>query len=142
MAKSVKLQVLTPSKMFYMGDIELVIVRTLSGDEGFMPNHMWSCKLLAIGELWIQEAGAKDFKVAAISGGFIDVKDDIIIFTDSAEWSSDIDTQRAMSEKLKTEDWLNEHRDDDPALIAKARINLNKQMTRMNVAAGGVRRKR
>ncbi|MBR5088014.1 MAG: hypothetical protein IK093_01160, partial [Ruminiclostridium sp.] len=36
MAKKVNLEIITPSKVFYRGDVELVIVRTLSGDEGFM----------------------------------------------------------------------------------------------------------
>jgi len=88
--KSVKLHVITPSKMFYEGDIEIVIVRTLSGEEGFMANHAWACKLLDAGKLRIKEFGAKEFKVAAISGGFIDIMDEIVIFTDSAEWSEDV----------------------------------------------------
>ena len=141
MAKSVKLQVLTPSRMFYEGDIELVIARTLTGDEGFMAGHSWACKLLVIGELWIQEAGVKDFKYAAISGGFIDVKEDIIVYTDAAEWSEEIDTQRALVKKAKMEEWLKEHQ-DDPTRVARAKKSITKQLTRIKVAAGGVRRKR
>jgi F-type H+-transporting ATPase subunit epsilon len=71
MANSVKLEIMTPSKLFYRGDVELLIVRTLEGDEGFMAGHTWACKLLDIGELYIQEAGAEkeQYKVAAVSGG-------------------------------------------------------------------------
>ena len=54
MASSVRLEIITPSKKFYQGDVELVIVRTLEGDEGFMKGHAWACKLLDIGEMWIQ----------------------------------------------------------------------------------------
>ena len=50
---SVKLEIITPSKLFYRGEVDLVIVTTLSGDEGFMAGHCWGCKLLDIGELWI-----------------------------------------------------------------------------------------
>ena len=73
MASSVRLEIITPSKKFYQGDVELVIVRTLEGDEGFMKGHAWACKLLDIGEMWIQEKGAakNSYKVAAIAGGFI-----------------------------------------------------------------------
>ena len=89
MASSVRLEIITPSKKFYHGDVELVIVRTLEGDEGFMKGHAWACKLLDIGEMWIQEKGAakNSYKVAAIAGGFIDVKDTIIIYTDAVEWA-------------------------------------------------------
>ena len=32
---SVKLEIVTPSKLFYRGEVDLVIVTTLEGDEGF-----------------------------------------------------------------------------------------------------------
>ncbi len=143
MAKAVKLEVITPSKLFYKGEVELVICRTLEGDEGFMANHMWACKLLGVGELWIKEIGSEDFKIAAISGGYIDVKDSIIIFTDSAEWPEAIDVERAKALKLDAESWLKEHKEVAPendVLIAKMAIV--KAITRMNVAEGGARRKR
>ena len=108
MANSVKLEVITPSKLFYSGEVELVIVTTLTGDEGFMANHSWATKLLDVGELWIQEKGKTydEFKVAAVSGGFIDVKESIVIFTDAAEWSEDIDMERVLSKKATVEDWI------------------------------------
>ena len=100
MASSVRLEIITPSKKFYQGDVELVIVRTLEGDEGFMKVHAWACKLLDIGEMCIQEKGAakNSYKVAAIAGGFIDVKDTIIIYTDAVEWAEDIDLERVNAE--------------------------------------------
>ena len=143
MSKSVLLEIITPSKLFYKGEIELVICRTLSGDEGFMADHAWACKLLDVGELWIKEAGSKDFKVAAISRGYVDVKDYIIIFTDAAEWSEDIDKQKAMTEKERAEHWLalpHTKEEKDDVLLAK--IALAKSITRMNVAEGGARRKK
>lgn len=145
MANSVKLEIMTPSKMFYRGYVELVIARTLEGDEGFMYGHSWACKLLDIGELWIQEAGAgkDDFRVAAVSGGFIDVKDSIIIYTDAVEWSEDIDMERVLGEKAKAEDWLVKHQDDgDPNDVIRAKIAITKAITRANVAEGGLRRRR
>ncbi|MDO4552676.1 MAG: ATP synthase F1 subunit epsilon [Bacillota bacterium] len=141
MAKSVHLEVITPSKLFYKGDVELVIVRTVSGDEGFMARHSWACKLLIPGELWIQEAGEKDFKVAAVAGGYVDVTDNIVIFTDAAEWASDIDPERARAEKEKAETWLKEgHEDDHEIMLAK--IAIAKNLNRMNIASGGGRRRR
>ena len=145
MANSVKLEIMTPSKMFYRGYVELVIARTLEGDEGFMYGHSWACKLLDIGELWIQEAGAvpDDFRIAAVSGGFIDVKDSIIIYTDAVEWSEDIYMERVLSEKAKAEDWLVQHeKDADPNDVIRAKIAITKAITRQNVAGGGIRRKR
>lgn len=143
MSKTVRLEVMTPSKVFYRGKVELVIVRTLEGDEGFMAGHSWACKLLDIGELWIQEEGKsqEEFRVAAIAGGFVDVKDSIIIYTDAAEWSEDIDMERVLSEKAKAEDWLTHETKHDPNEIARAKIAIAKAITRMHVAEGGARRR-
>ena len=143
MANSVRLEVITPSKLFYRGEVELVIVTTLDGDEGFMAGHVWACKLLDVGELWIQEAGAakNEFKVAAVAGGFIDVKDSIVIYTDAVEWSEDIDMERVLSEKAKVEDWLGKHpdADEDSDEMQNAKLMLAKAEVRTNVADGGHR---
>ena len=143
MANSVRLEVITPSKLFYRGEVDLVIVTTLDGDEGFMAGHVWACKLLDIGELWIQEKGAakNEWRVAAVAGGFIDVKDSIVIYTDAVEWSEDIDMERVLSEKAKVEDWLGKHpdADEDSAEMQNAKRMLAKAETRTNVADGGHR---
>ena len=130
---SVRLEVITPSKLFYRGEVELVIVTTLDGDEGFMAGHVWACKLLDVGELWIQEKG--------VSRGFIDVKDSIVIYTDAVEWSEDIDMDRVLSEKAKAEDWLVKHpdADEDSAEMQNAKLILAKAEIRKNVADGGHR---
>ena len=143
MANSVRLEVITPSKLFYRGEVELVIVTTLDGDEGFMAGHVWACKLLDVGELWIQEKGAgkNEFRVAAVAGGFIDVKDSIVIYTAAVEWSEDIDMERVLSEKAKVEDWLGKHpdADEESAEMQNAKLMLAKAETRSNVAEGGKR---
>jgi F-type H+-transporting ATPase subunit epsilon len=139
MAKSVKLEIITPERLFYKGKVELVIVRTLIGDEGFMAGHSWACKLLDIGEIWIKEADQKDYRILAGAQGFIDVKDTIMIFLDKAEWAGDIDIERAMNEKERAEHWLAQH-ESDPAeeeeLVMRAKISIQKAVTRMKVAQG------
>ncbi|MDR2133329.1 MAG: ATP synthase F1 subunit epsilon [Clostridiales Family XIII bacterium] len=144
MPKSVMLDIITPEKLFYRGEIELVIARTLTGDEGFMANHTWACKLLATGELWIQEAGQKDFRIAAVSGGFIDIKDKFTIFTDYAEWPEEIDVERAKMSGQRAEERLKSlaRLDSNEQEILKARVALSKAHTRLGVAGGGLRRKR
>ena len=107
-----------------------------------MAGHCWGCKLLKVGELWIQEAGAgkNDWRVAAVAGGFIEVKDTIIIYTDAAEWAEDIDMERVLSEKAKVEDWLVKHESGAAEEeLQAARTALQKVETRTNVASGSTR---
>jgi len=141
MANTVKLHVITPSKLFYEGDIELVIVRTITGEEGFMAHHSWVCKLLDAGEMCIQEAGTKEFKAAAVSGGFIDVKDEIVIYADTAEWSFDIDVERADRIQHEVEKWLSEHKNEDTPELAEQKSVLAKEKARIKVAAGSVHKR-
>ena len=143
MAKAFHLEIITPSKTFYRGQAELVIVPTPEGEEGFMADHAWVCALLDVGELWIQEKGAakNEWRVAAVSRGFIDVKDSIVIYTAAVEWSEDIDMERVLSEKAKVEDWLGKHpdADEESAEMQNAKLMLAKAETRSNVAEGGKR---
>ncbi|MHC1721925.1 MAG: F0F1 ATP synthase subunit epsilon [Aminipila sp.] len=144
MAKSVSLEVITPSKLFYKDKVEMVIVRTLTGEEGFMPGHTWACKLLDVGIMLIKEEGATEFKAASIAGGYIDIRDNFVIYTDAAEWSEEIDVDRALKKKEYVEDWLKSHdkTNTDVDRVLRAEISLAKQITRMRLAENGARRKR
>ena len=140
MANTVKLEIVTPEKHFYRGEVELVIARTLNGDEGFMAGHTWRCKLLDIGELWIREpeAEANTYKLAAVGGGFIDIKESIIIFADSIEWKKDIDVDRANREKEAAEDWLRKNEESAPEYeVKRVRNEMKKCEMRLQVAEGG-----
>jgi F-type H+-transporting ATPase subunit epsilon len=142
MADSIRLEIVTPERLFYDGEVELVIVRTISGDEGFMARHAWACKLLQVGEIWIQEAGSKKFRVAAAAAGYIDVKNEITIFTDAAEWPEEIDLQRSKEHKAQAEQYLSTHTEQDVGTeeFTKMQASLSKALTRMSVVAGGSRK--
>ena len=95
--KSFWLDVVTPSKKFYSGEVEEVIITTQAGKEGFMAKHSWTCKILDAGELWIRELGAApdEWKIASAAGGFVDVKENMVIYTDAIEWDKGPDRRRA-----------------------------------------------
>lgn len=135
MANKVKLEVITPSKVFFEGTVDIVTVTTTEGSEGFMAGHSWATKLLDVGELHIKNDDEE--KTAAISGGFIDVKESIVIFTDAAEWDKDIDMERALSTKATIEDWIKTRTEySDPKELARAEIELAKCINRMKVGSG------
>lgn len=139
MANLVKLKIVTPSKIFYEGDVRMVIVRTVEGDEGFMAGHEWCYKLLQVGEMWIQETEAEEYRIAAIAGGYVEVKESVNIYTDAAEWAEDIDMDRVLKEKENAEDWLTSQPADNPIYVQRANIAVQKSINRMNVHAGGIR---
>lgn len=89
MKSKVMIEVITPEKLFYKGEVTMISVPTLEGSEGFMANHSWACKLLGEGKMIIRDNENDILKKAKISGGFIDVKDEFVVFTDYAEWIDD-----------------------------------------------------
>jgi F-type H+-transporting ATPase subunit epsilon len=135
MAKSFKLEVITPERLFYEGDVEMVIVRTLEGYEGFLANHSWACKLLDTGKLRIKEAGAREFKLAAITGGFIDVKDRVVVFADAAEWPEEIDLERQERKIAEAENRL-KTAGQDIKEMQMAKYSMIKAINRIKVKGG------
>ena len=91
MAKSFLLKIATPEKLFYEGEVEMVIVKTISGEEGFMADHTWACKLLVPGNVRFKETGSNEFKTASVTGGFVDVRGDTLVYADMAEWKDEAD---------------------------------------------------
>lgn len=142
MANTIDLEVITPSKTFYKGPVNIVICNTAAGEEGFMANHAWACKILVPGKLWIKEQAGGDFRCAVISGGFVDVKDTIHLFADSAEWVEDIDLERAEAAKERAEAVLkNPDGAATPDELNKAEIHLARAKARIKGAKDGAVRK-
>ncbi|HZK02187.1 MAG TPA: ATP synthase F1 subunit epsilon [Anaerovoracaceae bacterium] len=131
MAKTFKLEVITPERLFYEGDVEMVIVRTTLGYEGFLANHAWACKLLGTGIMRLKEAGESKFKHASITGGFIDVKDRVTIFTDAAEWPEEIDIDRQERKLEQARGILEDHSDDKQIQLAK--LSIEKALNRVKL---------
>lgn len=101
MNKSFRLEVFTPSSNFYSGEVEEVVITTPLGKEAFMADHSHVCKLLDVGELWIRERGATtdQWKIASAAGGFIDVKEEMVIYTDAIEWDKGPEKRKSRMSK-------------------------------------------
>lgn len=88
---SAKLEIITPSDMFYDGNVEILMAETKDGDEGYMPNHVWCCKLLKDeGKIRFREeggpAGQAGLKVVDFKGGYVEIRDHFVIYTEDAKW--------------------------------------------------------
>lgn len=89
-----KLEIISPDKVVYSADVEMLIVRSSGGDLGILPKH---APLLA----GLVPHAMKAFvngeeKLIAVSGGFIEVQPDKInVLASAAELPIDIDVNRA-----------------------------------------------
>jgi len=86
----------SPERILYEGEAKMVIARAAGGDIAFLNNHAPFVGVLGIGKVQITPAGGGDEVVAAVHGGFVEVKDNrVTILSDVAELSDQIDVARA-----------------------------------------------
>lgn len=88
------LKVMTVDHCFYDGEVDRIIIRTTQGDAGILPGHVPYVAAIGIGGLTIIKDGEK--RVAAVSGGFVDVsKEQTVVLARTCEWADKIDVKRA-----------------------------------------------
>lgn len=100
-----ELSVVTPDRMFYEGEAERVIVRTVSGDVGILKGHAKYISALGIGALRIKTDEGE--RTAALANGFIKVDGDkTLILASACEWQDEIDLERAKRAEQKAQELL------------------------------------
>ncbi len=125
------LEIVTPEKHFFEDEVEMLIIRTTEGDIGILKDHEPIVTPVAVGELRIKLEGGEE-KNAACAGGFLAVEEDkVIVITDSAEWGSEIDLERAQEAERRARERLESKFDDVDFLRAK--VSLKKAANRINI---------
>ena len=127
---SIRLDIVTPDRMVYAEDVNMVIARATDGDLGVLPGHapliagldVWPVRILRDGEE----------SMLSVCGGFIEVRPDkVTILAGSAELPEEIDVDRAASARERAEARLKSPGDDTDVLRAEAA--LKRAMLRLRV---------
>lgn len=125
------LKIVTPKKLFWDGEVDLVVVHTIEGDIGIRANHVNYISTLDIGKIKIQIG--KEKKEASISRGMILVSQEgTTIVAATALWPEEVDVERAMNSKQKAEKQLQQYKRGDKEFNI-ATIHLKKAMVRMSL---------
>nr|WP_206767817.1 F0F1 ATP synthase subunit epsilon [Brevibacillus formosus] len=125
-------EVVTPERVVYSGQAEMVIARGLQGEIGIMPNHMPLVTPLKTAPVRIKTEGDKEVKMA-VSGGFMEVRGDkVTILAETAELPGDIDVERAKAAKERAEKRLAEKYAELD--VKRAERALQRAMARIDVA--------
>lgn len=126
------LQIVTPDRLFYDDQVDMIVVRTTSGDVGILKGHTDYVAALDVGVIKIKKDGV--FHEATIAGGFIQVdKEKTTIVTEAAEWPKDIDRDRAERAKEQAEAIINRKITDVEIDIAE--IRLKKALNRLRISS-------
>ena len=102
MADQFYFQVISPERIFYKGDVDMIELCTTEGEMGVLAGHIPTTAVLAPGILRIKVDG--EVKEAALHSGFIEIlKTKVTILAESCEWPSEIDENRAKEAKIRAE---------------------------------------
>lgn len=130
MAEKFQLQVITPERIFYQGEVSFVEMNTTEGEVGIYKNHIPMTMLLAPGVLMIHEEG--NVKEAALHSGFVEVlQDRVSVVAEIAEWPDEIDMNRANEAKTRAERRLKSG--EQTANVMRAEVALKRALTRLEV---------
>ncbi|MEZ5170726.1 MAG: ATP synthase F1 subunit epsilon [Acidimicrobiia bacterium] len=122
---SVHVELVSPEKMLYSGDAEMIVARTTEGDIAFLDGHAPFLGSLGIGVVRIiHEQDRED--VAAIHGGFVEVTGgNVIVLSDVAELAAEIDVPRAEAARDRARQQLDsEPTAETEAALARANTRL------------------
>jgi F-type H+-transporting ATPase subunit epsilon len=110
-------ELVSPERILYSGDADMVVCRTVAGGEvAFLTGHAPFLGALETGLVRVKTSGGEE--VAAVHGGFVEVRDDrVIVLSDVAELAADIDVSRAQRAKDAATG------DDEDAVAARARAD-------------------
>jgi len=129
-AKTVRLDIVTPDKLAYSADVTMVIARATDGDLGVLPGHVPLIAALQIWPLRVFVEGVE--KLISLCGGFIEVQPDkVTILAGCAELPEEIDVTRAEQAKHRAEERLAAH--DGHIDLTRAHAALTRAITRLKV---------
>ena len=134
MPPTFQLEIVTPEKTVYSGEVERLQAPGTEGGFGVLAGHHPMLAALAIGQMVFseQEQGPQS---VAISGGFAEVqRDRVTVLAETAEFAQEIDVTRAEVARDRARERLARKRDQQID-EARARLALVRAINRLR--AGG-----
>ena len=111
-------ELVSPERILWSGDADMVICRAAGGDIAFLTGHAPFVGSLGIGKVRVRPSDGSREIAAAVHGGFVEVKDNrCIVLSDVAELADQIDVERARDAERRAES-------DDAVLRAQVRIEV------------------
>jgi len=120
-------RIITPEKMVYDGEADLVVARIADGDVGVMVDHAPVVSTAEVGDVRVREG--EDLHVFATSDGFFKVADNLVqILVEEAVEAGEIDTDAAGNQVEEAERELSEVPEDEDRDRARAEIDRKRRM--------------
>lgn len=121
-----ELEIITPERVFYRGQVRLVEFRSSEGYLGVLAGHVPTVCILEPGVLHLYEENGE--KKAALHRGFAEITGEkVSILAEIAEWPEEIDLNRAKEAKIRAERRISDGSDD----LARDELALRRAIARI-----------
>lgn len=129
--KTFNLQIISPTRVFYDEQVDMVEMKTSEGEIGVLAGHIPLTAILEPGILRIKKSDGD--REAALHDGFVQIqKDKVTILAESCEWPDEIDVHRAEEAKARAERRLKSGAKEVDML--RAELALKKALIRIDMA--------
>ena len=124
------LRIITPDRLFYEGDVEMVEFNTTEGEIGVLPGHIPLTVIVKPGILSITEKDGE--REAALHAGFAEIlPEGITILAEIVEWPEEIDMHRAEEAMNRAKERLASKTPETD--VARAETALLRAMARIEI---------
>lgn len=128
------LEIITPERIFFKGEVESVIIPTSDGYMSIQRMHEPMVIVLSIGVMKLNIDG--EWKECTTSSGFVGIRpDQTIIFSQAVEWPEEIDIRRAQEAKEQAEERMRQQQSYQEYM--QNQITLARAMVRLRVGRKG-----
>lgn len=128
--KTFTLRIITPERLFFEGEAEMVEFNTTEGEIGVYPGHIPLTVIVKPGILRIHEK--EGVRIAALHSGFAEIlPEGISVLAEVVEWPDEIDEKRANEALTRAQDRLKTKTENLD--IARAETALQRAIARINV---------
>lgn len=129
-SNSFLLRIITPERLFYENQVNMVEFNTTEGEIGVLPGHVPLTVIVKPGILDITEPEGD--KVAALHAGFAEILPDrVTILAEVIEWPEEIDAERAQAARERAEERLRSKTAETD--LARAETALQRAVARIQV---------
>jgi F-type H+-transporting ATPase subunit epsilon len=130
MAKTLRLEIITPDAVVYSADVEMVTLPAVEGQMGVLPEHIRLMTQMVPGEMIVRKSGLDD--LFAVGEGLIEITGDrVSILTDMAIAADKIDEAKVEEARQRAEARLRDRISDEE--VASVNASLARALAQLQV---------
>ena len=131
--KTFTLQIISPTRIFFDEEVDMVEMRTTEGEIGVLAGHIPLTAIVEPGVVKIHQEGK--VREAALLDGFVEIRGNkVTVLAEACEWPENIDGKRAKEEaKLRAERRIGSG--EKQVDMVRAELALKKALTRINLVS-------